>query len=76
MVGRFPERRGVRSIIVAEIDRVQDSCGYGVPRMEFQQDRTRLDSWVENRTDDEIAAYWDEKNSPSIDGLPALRPGA
>jgi hypothetical protein len=76
LVGRFPERRGVRSIIVAEIDRVQDSCGYGVPRMEFQQDRTRLDSWVENRTDDEIAAYWDEKNSTSIDGLPALRPGA
>jgi len=69
---QFPERRAVRSIITATIDRVQDSCGYSVPTMEFAGDRTRLDTWVENRSDADIEAYWAEKNATSIDGLPAL----
>ncbi|MGI9529105.1 MAG: pyridoxamine 5'-phosphate oxidase family protein [Acidimicrobiia bacterium] len=68
----FPERRGVRSIITATIERVQDSCGYSVPTMEFTGERTRLDSWVDNRSDADIEAYWIEKNTTSIDGLPAL----
>jgi len=68
----FPERRGVRSIITADIERVQDSCGYAVPKMDFVEDRTRLDTWVSQRTDDDIAQYWQDRNSLSIDGLPAL----
>jgi len=68
----FPERRGVRSIITTTIERMQDSCGYSVPTMEFTGDRTRLDAWVEKRSDADIAAYWAEKNATSIDGLPAL----
>jgi len=68
----FGERRGVRSIITIDIDRVQDSCGYAVPRMDFVEDRSRLGAWVDHRSDDEIAAYWAEKNATSIDGLPAL----
>ncbi len=68
----FPERRGVRSIITAKIDRVQDSCGYAVPKMGFVEDRTRVATWVANRTDEDITNYWREKNTVSIDGLPAL----
>jgi hypothetical protein len=68
----FPERRAIRSIITADIERVQDSCGFGVPKMEFIEDRNRMDTWAANRTDDDIAEYWIEKNSVSIDGLPAL----
>jgi hypothetical protein len=68
----FPERRAVRSIITADVERVQDSCGYGVPKMNFVEDRDRLDTWAANRTDEDIAAYWVEKNSVSIDDLPAL----
>src|ERR1700677_250972 len=30
---------GVRSIIVIEVDRVADSCGYGVPIMHFERHR-------------------------------------
>lgn len=68
----FPERRAVRSIISADLERVQDSCGFGVPKMEFIEDRTPLDTWASNRTDEDVAHYWIEKNSFSIDGLPAL----
>jgi hypothetical protein len=68
----FPERRAIRSIITADLERVQDSCGFGVPKMEFIEDRNRMDTWAANRTDEDIAEYWVEKNSVSIDGLPAL----
>jgi hypothetical protein len=68
----FPARRAIRSIITADLERVQDSCGFGVPRMEFNEDRSWLDTWAANRTDEDIAEYWIEKNSVSIDGLPAL----
>ena len=72
LAGRFPDRRAVRSIISVTLERVQDSCGYAVPKMDYVEDRTRLDTWAANRTDDEIEAYWADKNAVSIDGLPAL----
>lgn len=72
LAGLFPERRAVRSIITVDVDRVQDSCGYAVPEMEYVANRTRLDQWADNRTDEEIAAYRAEKNATSIDGLPAI----
>ena len=28
---RFQERRGARAVIVVDVARVSDSCGYGVP---------------------------------------------
>jgi hypothetical protein len=70
--GLFDERRGIRSVITVEVERVQDSCGFGVPKMAFVEGRTGMDKWVRQRSDEEIATYWQEKNSKSIDGLPAL----
>lgn len=72
LVGLFDERRGIRSVITVDVERVQDSCGFGVPKMAFVESRTGMDRWVEQRSDEEIAAYWQETNSTSIDGLPAL----
>jgi hypothetical protein len=72
----FPQRRAVRSIITADLERVQDSCGFGVPKMEFVGDRKQLGTWAANRSDDAIAQYWAEKNAVSIDGLPALKTDA
>jgi len=70
----FPDRRAMRSIITTKIDRVQDSCGYSVPLMDFTADRSRLDTWTDHRTDEEIVEYWHDRNAVSIDGLPALGP--
>jgi len=62
----------VRSIIVTELDRIADSCGYGVPLMEVQDERDTLIRYNEGQTAEEHAAYRAEKNAVSIDGLPAL----
>ncbi len=75
LMAGFGEHRGVRSVIVLRADRISDSCGYSVPLMTYEADRTRLAEWASNRTDAELQQYWVDKNSTSIDGLPALEPG-
>jgi hypothetical protein len=66
----FGDAEGVRQIITLAIERVQTSCGYGVPRMEFQGHRPTLTRWAETRGDAGLARYRAEKNAVSIDGLP------
>ena len=63
---------GVRSIVVADLDRVSDSCGYGVPFMDFRSHRPTMDEWSERKGPEGIHSYWAEKNASSVDGLPGL----
>jgi Pyridoxamine 5'-phosphate oxidase len=61
-----------RSIIVVDIDRIADSCGYAVPVMELKTERRVLDQWAQKKSAAEHAAYRAERNAVSIDGLAAL----
>ena len=67
----FPEYPGARQIIAAEIHRVQTSCGYAVPLMEYASQRDTLTRWAETKGDEALKDYRREKNSASVDGLPA-----
>jgi hypothetical protein len=69
---RFPPMPGPRSVIVIDVTRVSDSCGYSVPVMEFSEDRDILDRWAAAKGAEALPAYRREKNTMSIDGLPAL----
>jgi hypothetical protein len=62
----------VRSIVLAQIDRTSTSCGYSVPFMEFDGERRRLLEWADGKSNNDLNAYWADKNAESIDGLPAL----
>lgn len=68
----FGDRHGARSVISIAVDRVADSCGYAVPKYDYVEQRSKLTDWADNRDDDEFLEYWAERNSKSIDGLPAL----
>ena len=72
---RFAKPRdvGLRSIVVVDLDRISDSCGFAVPLMEFAGDRDVLDQSQERRDADYFTAYAEAKNASSIDGLPGLR---
>ena len=74
LAGRFgPDHPGVRSIIVIDVTRVADSCGYAVPVMDLVGERTLLDDQHGRRS----AGQWPARvkvNAESIDGLPALDP--
>jgi hypothetical protein len=73
LAARFPLRPGVRSIVRAELVRIADSCGYGVPRYRYEGERTQLAEWAERKGPEGLRAYQRERNRESLDGLPALR---
>jgi Pyridoxamine 5'-phosphate oxidase len=72
---RFGKGRdlGVRAIVVADLNRVSDSCGYAVPLMDFVADRDVLDRSHERRDEAYFEEYWRTRNAESVDGLPAIR---
>lgn len=59
-----------RSIIVVELSRINDSCGYGVPLFKYEGERTQLQAWARHRGPEGLKADRQEKNRHSIDGLP------
>ena len=63
---------GDRSIIVVDVQRLSDSCGYGVPFMAFESHRPTMDQWSRRKGPDGIREYWRAKNLLSIDGIDAL----
>ena len=63
---------GVRSVILVEVSRISDSCGYGVPLMPFDDHRPTMDQWANRKGPDGIRRYWSEKNRRSIDDLEGL----
>ena len=63
-------------VVVIDVERVSDSCGYAVPFMSHESDRDLLTRWTGNRGDEGLATYRATKNATSIDGLPALDPTA
>jgi hypothetical protein len=67
-----PEDHGLRAVIDIRVERVSDSCGYAVPFMDYVGDRDLLTQWAAQRTEEKLVAYRVEKNTVSIDDLPAL----
>lgn len=64
------EPPGARQIVVLEVDRVQTSCGYGVPLFEYVGERDTLRRWALAKGDAGLEEYWRRKNVESIDGFP------
>jgi hypothetical protein len=71
-----PVEEARRAIVVVDVVRIADSCGYGVPLMSYEGERPHMQAWAEKKMrvggGEAIEAYVAEKNSVSIDGLPAL----
>lgn len=59
-----------RQIIVADIDKVQTSCGFSVPLYEYTGERDHADKWAESKGAEGLEKYKQEKNRVSMDGLP------
>jgi hypothetical protein len=65
-----------RAVIRVEVARIADSCGFGVPLMDYAGQRPNLRLWAEGKLRKQGAGamrdYVAERNAESIDGLPAL----
>src|SRR5215208_4363776 len=72
----LPEAR--RAVIVVDVARAADSCGYGVPLMSYAGERphSRLsaEKRVRTRGPDAYREYEERHNLTSVDGLPAVSP--
>jgi hypothetical protein len=76
----FPEATALpeqhRTVIRVDVERIADSCGYGVPLMSYVGERPQSRAWAESKLAKQGPAaledYKAEKNALSIDGLPAL----
>jgi hypothetical protein len=69
----FPEHPGLRSIIMVALDRIADSCGWGVPRYRYEGERSQLIEWAEKKGTTGLDEYRAVHNQVSIDGLPGLK---
>jgi len=69
-----PEAR--RAIVVVDVERVAQSCGYTVPLMEQVGERDHFDLHKRKRLrtmgDAAMMRFQEERNAASIDGLPAV----
>ena len=65
-----------RAVIVVHVTRVADSCGYGVPLMDYVGERPHQAASSSKRVrvngPDAYVDYQRQHNSTSIDGLPAV----
>lgn len=71
-VADFPAMAGTRQIFDVTIDSLQTSCGTGVPLMDYAGERaeTELMPFYDEMGPDGLSAYWQRKNTETIDGLP------
>jgi Pyridoxamine 5'-phosphate oxidase len=69
-----PAPHGLRAIIVVTADLVRDTCGYAVPFMTYDEDRSLHRSRFARETDESLDVYFRKKQhiGTSIDGLPGL----
>ncbi len=72
VVRRDDPADGTRAVVRVNVERISDSCGYGVPVLEYVGERPQRGLWLERKGPDGVVEYVREKNAVSIDGLPAL----
>lgn len=73
LIGLFPTMDGSRQIIDVAIERVETSCGSGVPFHEFkgQRGETELVPHYDRMDEKTLRRSRTDKNTQSIDGFPA-----
>ncbi len=72
LAARFTDIPGARAVVVVDIERISDSCGYGVPLMTLEGERDLIQPYFERKGDEGSADYRRRKNRTSLDGLPAF----
>jgi Pyridoxamine 5'-phosphate oxidase len=72
LLTRFGDQHaGIRAVIIVDVDRIADSCGFAVPYYELVDERPVLDDY-HHKASDETYVNVAHRNRHSIDGLPAL----
>jgi hypothetical protein len=73
LIARFPEYPGARALVVVDMERIADSCGFAVPHYEYRGERSQLIDYARNKGSESLEQYRAQKNRASIDGIAGLR---
>ncbi|GAA4839626.1 pyridoxamine 5'-phosphate oxidase family protein [Paenibacillus vulneris] len=69
LMERFDPLPGARQIIHAELHAVKTSCGFSVPFFDYTGERETLKKWAEQKGEQGLIAYRQQKNAASMDGI-------
>jgi Pyridoxamine 5'-phosphate oxidase len=72
VVALHPAHPSTRAVVVVDVGRISDSCGFGVPVMDLVGERDLLRLSAEKKGTEGMDSYRAAKNAASIDGLPGL----
>jgi len=72
VAARHPRHPSTRAVVIVDVERVSDSCGFGVPVMEVVEERDLLRPSAEKRGPEGLAEYRATRNAVSLDGLPGM----
>ena len=69
LLASFPRQLGARSVVILEVNRIADSCGFAVPEYDFRRERTQLTNYARRKGHTGMVRYTGPlKNSKSLDG--------
>jgi hypothetical protein len=68
----FPDLPTIRNFIVVDVERIMDSCGFGVPEYDYKGERDSLANWSTAKSEQEHVDYRIDRNATSLEGLPGL----
>src|SRR5437763_8871423 len=57
----FPRHPSTRAILRVRLDRISDSCGFGVPLYHYEGERPHFVAWAEYNAPAALAAYREER---------------
>ena len=73
LIAEFPDYPGVRSVIVVDVERIADSCGFAVPLYDYRGERPQLTDYATRKGPAAMEKYKRQQNKVSIDGIAGLR---
>jgi Pyridoxamine 5'-phosphate oxidase len=70
LIALFPPLPGARQIFDLHVNMALRSCGFGVPLFEFVGQRDTLIRWADNKGEEGLRTFWQERNQWSLDHKP------
>jgi hypothetical protein len=71
-LAQFPGFERARNIVTVDVDRIADSCGWGVPFYDFKGERDQLKRAIDHLPLERLNEKRYASNAESIDGLTGL----
>ena len=74
LLAKFPEFPGTRSVVVSDVFRIADSCGWSIPFYEYRDERPQLLRYAASFDEEGLLQKHRENCSRSLDGLVGVKP--